>query len=621
MRIELISMWYNEAFLAPFFFNHYNWVDKIHILLDADTDDCTEEIAARYPNVSLDRISFPDMMDDLIKSRKINEKYHSIKNADYVIVVDSDEFIACNMIAESVRNHISATQKDLYFSTLWQTYQHQDDTKPDSTKPTILQRRNGDPTIANCNIKPTIAKAGLDIVWGVGNHAVVLNGVHMSWLTPNLEIMARQNVSTTPAEMLQGAHWRLFDLEQVIIRRTRNRSCRQSLVNLSANLSSHLHKASANDIVAEFNDKKNSPIVIKDRLVADSRQSHTSIFEALFADHSFSEDYAANQYVTGISHMYENCAVPEWYASVKPLSPVEAMADEMLLLACSYRKQGLYDKALALLKKAVLLTPDSKHHQFYLHELQRETQVNYYLPKLADIPNKIRKGRNIYEGYQRGWGLQFTDLREKILLDPVYCEASKLAEGRTILTELNRMNIYLIMRFFLPKTAFGHIIEFGSYLGGNAIFMASVAKQILPGTQVYALDSFEGMPETDKNIDAHNKGDFSDTSHEDLLEYIKQIGLNNLHICKGFFEQTAETILQQAGKISLAHIDCDIYSSVRTSYEMVKSYLVDDGYIVFDDATLSSCTGATEVVEDLVIRRDHLNSEQIFPHYVFRARL
>jgi len=47
--------------------------------------------------------------------------------------------------------------------------------------------------------------------------------------------------------------------------------------------------------------------------------------------------------------------------------------------------------------------------------------------------------------------------------------------------------------------------------------------------------------------------------------------------------------------------------------------MVPGGYIVFDDATTSSCIGATAVVEDDVIRRDGLNSEQIFPHFVFRA--
>jgi hypothetical protein len=46
--------------------------------------------------------------------------------------------------------------------------------------------------------------------------------------------------------------------------------------------------------------------------------------------------------------------------------------------------------------------------------------------------------------------------------------------------------------------------------------------------------------------------------------------------------------------------------------------MVDGGYVVFDDATVSSCIGATEAVEDLLIRDGSMNSEQIWPHYVFR---
>ncbi len=620
MNIQLITVWYNEAFLAPFFLKHYAWVDKIHILLDADTDDSTEEVAARYPNVSIERFTFPDMMDDLIKSRKINEKHRSITDADYVIVVDSDEFIACNCLTDSVKNHIITKDKNLYFATLWQVYQHEDDASLDAVRPAICQRQHGDPTIANCNIKPVVARAGLDMVWGVGNHAVVLNGQHMSWLTPNVDVMTEHKVSVMPADMLQGAHWRLFDLDEVITRRTRNRSNRQSLVNLSTNLSSHLHKASAADVIAEFNRMKISPLVLKDRICGTGdQQVHNTIFEALLAEPAYTDGEPSNHYATGVSQMYESCTLPEWHASVQPFTALEALADETFLLACTYNKAGDRSKAITLLKKALALFPASEHYRFYLRQMQNEVEEHEYLPRIDCVTKGFRKGRNVYEGYQRGWGLQFTDLREKILRDPLYCEASKLAEGRTIISEQNRMNLYLIVRFFLPRIDSGHIIEFGSYLGGNAIFMAYVADKILPGTQVYALDSFEGMPETDKNIDAHNKGDFADTSYDDLLEYVEKTGVKNLKICKGYFEHTAEGVLKQIGKVALAHIDCDILSSVRTAYEYVKPYMVHNGYLVFDDATISSCIGATEVVEDLVIRRDNLNSEQIYPHYVFRT--
>ena len=77
-------------------------------------------------------------------------------------------------------------------------------------------------------------------------------------------------------------------------------------------------------------------------------------------------------------------------------------------------------------------------------------------------------------------------------------------------------------------------------------------------------------------------------------------------------------MLRQAGTIALAHIDCDIYESVSYAYETCKPHIVENGYIVFDDSTTSSCLGATEAVEKLVIARDGLLSEQIYPHHVFR---
>jgi len=242
-----------------------------------------------------------------------------------------------------------------------------------------------------------------------------------------------------------------------------------------------------------------------------------------------------------------------------------------------------------------------------------------YLPELNGMIQGIRKGRNVYEGYQRGWGIQFGGLKEKILKDPLYKDAFAIARDRTIMSEENRMNIFLLLRFFIDKLPFGHIVEYGSYRGGSAIFMAYVAKKLYPGMKVFALDSYEGMPSTDKNVDAHNAGDFGDVDFHALQQRVQDLGLDNLILVKGFFESTNDSVMSQAGKISFAHIDCDIQPAVRYSYEGVRPFMVDGGYIVFDDATVSSCISATEVVEDLLIRRDGLNSEQIWPHFVFRA--
>ncbi len=233
--------------------------------------------------------------------------------------------------------------------------------------------------------------------------------------------------------------------------------------------------------------------------------------------------------------------------------------------------------------------------------------------------NQIRLGRNAADGYARGWGLQFSDLKMKVSQDPMYQEALRLSAGRTVVAELNRMNLFLLMRFYLPRLSPGCIVEFGTYRGGNALFMASVARAMGNNTQIYALDTFAGMPETDKAVDAHSRGDFADANMEEIEAVRDRAGLQNIHLVKGLFEDTAQDLLKTTGPVALAHIDCDIYSAVRFSYECVRPHMVPMGYLVLDDATTSSCIGATEVVEDILIRRDGLNSEQIFPHFVFRA--
>ena len=243
------------------------------------------------------------------------------------------------------------------------------------------------------------------------------------------------------------------------------------------------------------------------------------------------------------------------------------------------------------------------------------------LPFRWAINSAIRRGRNISHGYARGWGLQFSDLREQVRQDPLYQEALALSKGRTIVAEDNRMNIFLIMKYFLPDIPFGHIVEFGSYKGGQAIFMSHVAKMLLPGVNIYSFDTFKGMPPTDLNIDAHNAGDFRDVDLVELRAFSKTHGLDNLEFVEGLFADTAPKILPNIKSVCLAHVDCDIKSACVFSYDVVRPFMVNGGYYIFDDATTSSCLGATEAVEEVLIQRDQLYSEQIFPHFVFRHNL
>jgi hypothetical protein len=250
-----------------------------------------------------------------------------------------------------------------------------------------------------------------------------------------------------------------------------------------------------------------------------------------------------------------------------------------------------------------------------------DARREFALSDLPEVPlaNTPSRGRNLYDGYRRGVGLQFGSVAEKVLGDADFQEARDLANGRTILGQANLCNLFLIIKLYLPRLRPGHIVEFGSYRGGGAIFMAALARKILPECKVFGFDTFCGMPPTDQRVDHHGTGSFADVDLAELCRYVGEIGLaNNLKFIQGDFADTAVPTLRNIGSVSLAHIDCDIRSAIQCAYDATKPHMVSGGYWILDDPMVADCIGAAEAMEDLLIRRDGLNSEQVFPHYVFR---
>lgn len=113
--------------------------------------------------------------------------------------------------------------------------------------------------------------------------------------------------------------------------------------------------------------------------------------------------------------------------------------------------------------------------------------------------------------------------------------------------------------------------------------------------------------------------DFSEAHLPALKREIDRLKLTNLVPLKGLFQDTFPTI-DIGVKFGLAHIDADIYSSVKYAQDAVWPRMTAGGYVAYDDADVSSCIGATEAVEDLIIERQ-AHAEQVWPHFVFRVGL
>jgi O-methyltransferase len=105
--------------------------------------------------------------------------------------------------------------------------------------------------------------------------------------------------------------------------------------------------------------------------------------------------------------------------------------------------------------------------------------------------------------------------------------------------------------------------------------------------EVYAFDSFEGLPPTSSIIDGiFEKGSFF-TDVEKFKNIVRKNtgkSLNNLNIIKGFYSESLNQSLQsKLPKAGIVHIDVDLYSSTKEVLSFVYPLLVSGTVILFDD--------------------------------------
>lgn len=116
----------------------------------------------------------------------------------------------------------------------------------------------------------------------------------------------------------------------------------------------------------------------------------------------------------------------------------------------------------------------------------------------------------------------------------------------------------------------GLVLEFGVFSGRTINHIAG----LLPDRRVYGFDSFEGLPEDWRP--GFPRGAFSTNAPN--VAY-------NVDLIVGWFDQTLRSFV--AGKVSepiaLLHVDCDLYSSTRTIFDLLGDHIVPGTIIVFDE--------------------------------------
>lgn len=139
----------------------------------------------------------------------------------------------------------------------------------------------------------------------------------------------------------------------------------------------------------------------------------------------------------------------------------------------------------------------------------------------------------------------------------------------------------------------GEIWECGVYKGGTALMIRMLRDKFACETLVRLFDSFSGMPDTDKQLDVHKSGDFSDTSLE-AVETL--VGKSRIQYHAGFIPDTFQDL--NVDSISFAHVDLDLHDAILESCKFVYPRLQRGGVLIFDDYGFPSCPGAKIAVDN-----------------------
>lgn len=174
----------------------------------------------------------------------------------------------------------------------------------------------------------------------------------------------------------------------------------------------------------------------------------------------------------------------------------------------------------------------------------------------------------------------------------------KALEQRQLDSRLDPRRILAMLELvkLVASQSDGEVIEMGVYRGGSAAGTGWMLRRAGLERAVHLFDTFGGMPPTTE-LDTHEEFDFSDTSAAAVAE-----GLNRVvpgypfRFHPGFFSDKLREVSEH--HFCFAHIDADLYHSVREACEFAYPRMDAGGIMLFDDYAAPSCPGAKKAVDE-----------------------
>jgi len=146
----------------------------------------------------------------------------------------------------------------------------------------------------------------------------------------------------------------------------------------------------------------------------------------------------------------------------------------------------------------------------------------------------------------------------------------------------------------------GDVVELGCYIGTTTLFLRRLLDAYHADKQLYAYDSFAGLPEKvaqdASGAGEQFKGGELSVSKKQFLHEFQKAHLQPPVTVKGWFKELRPEQLPE--QISFAFLDGDFYESIIDSLRLVWPKLSDGALIAIDDYGRDALPGVERAVRD-----------------------
>jgi hypothetical protein len=164
----------------------------------------------------------------------------------------------------------------------------------------------------------------------------------------------------------------------------------------------------------------------------------------------------------------------------------------------------------------------------------------------------------------------------------------------------------------------GDILEFGVFKGASLIRFLTY-RSILENNfsrKIIGFDTFKKFPKQKKTSDIKLVKDFTlDAGHpiskENLNKILVRKKFENFELIEGNVENTLKKFIKKNDntKISLLHLDMDVYKSTKFVLNLLEKRMVKNGIILVDD--YGTVEGATTAVDEFLKKRSDLKLKKL----------